>query len=189
MASSDMAKRTIESQTISLRLDKEIMTNLRKQSEYNFDSINTIVNKILRLYFTWYLPAQKAGLRFIHKDLLNSLIEYLTESEISKVAKKNGRSTFRDVIEMYGKEYSFSCILNFIDTWLRVTDLHYWHERTETAMTYTIEHGMNARWSLLLKKILQNIFEEVIPNSYLITTTDSRVGIKIDLTKIDEIDA
>jgi len=169
--------------TISLRFENGIMDQLRKQSGESSDSINSTVNKILKLYYSWYLPAQKGGLRFVHRDILDGIVEYLTADQITKVAKEAGVYAFKSVIEMSGKEYSLECIIDFIKTWLQVTALPYWHEENPFKVTYVVEHGMSRKWGLLLEKILGNLLEQINPNSCEVKSSESTIRIVIHLNK------
>jgi hypothetical protein len=172
--------------TISLRFEDGLMSQLRAQSEEGSDSINSTVNKILRLYYSWYLPAQKVGLRYVHKDVLNGIVEYLTEDQITKLAKGPGVNAFRSIIEMSGKEYSLECVLDFMKTWLQVTALPYWHEENSTKITYVIEHRMGKKWALFLEKVLVNIIEQISPNSYELKSNESTIRIVIYLDEKDK---
>jgi hypothetical protein len=173
--------------TISLRFEDDVMSQLRTQSEETSDSINSTVNKILKLYYSWYLPAQKAGLGFVHKDVLNGIAEYLTTDQITKVAKEAGGNAFKSVIEMSGKENSLDSIIDFIKTWLQVSALPYWHEESPTKVTYVIEHGMSRKWALFLEKILQNLLEQISRGSYDISSSESTVRIVIYLNEKEPV--
>lgn len=162
------------------------MSQLRTQSEEGSDSINATVNKILRLYYSWYLPAQKVGLRFVHKDVLNEIAEYLTEDQITKLARGSGVNAFRSIIEMSGKEYSLECIIDFMKTWLQVTALPYWHEENSSKVTYVIEHHMGKKWALFLEKVLGNIIEQISPNSYELKSNESTIRIVFHMDEKDK---
>jgi hypothetical protein len=173
--------------TISLRFEDDLMNQLRQQSEESSDSINSTVNKILKLYYSWYLPAQKAGLQFVHKGILNGMAEYLTTDQITKVAKETGVDAFKSLIEMSGKEYSLDCLIDFIKTWLQVTALPYWHEETPVKVTYVIEHGMGRKWALFLEKILENLLGQISHGSYEARSSESTIRIIIYLNEKEPV--
>ena len=50
-----MEKRLIES--ITLRIDKSILDELRNEAEQKMESLNTLSNQILKSHVVWHKPA------------------------------------------------------------------------------------------------------------------------------------
>jgi hypothetical protein len=75
-----------QTESITLRIDKELLDELRKESEDKLVSLNTLANQIIKLYVKWYSPAQRAGVMFIPKCFLASIMENLADYEVAKIA-------------------------------------------------------------------------------------------------------
>lgn len=53
-------KQSAPAQTITLRIE-DILNDLREESKHHMESINTIVNKVLKSYVDWHKPALQAN--------------------------------------------------------------------------------------------------------------------------------
>ena len=48
-----MSKRKRQTESLTLRIDKEILDKLRKESEQKTVSVNTLTNQIIKSYIKW----------------------------------------------------------------------------------------------------------------------------------------
>jgi hypothetical protein len=63
------AKRQTE--TLTLRIDKELLDELRKESDEKLLSLNTLANQIIKLYIKWYSPCTKSW-NYVYSKMLSS---------------------------------------------------------------------------------------------------------------------
>ena len=84
-----MNKRKRPTDSLTLRIDKEMLDGLRIESEQKMVSINTLANQIIRSYVKWYSPAQRAGIMFVPKCLLIHIIDNFAEYQIENLARKS----------------------------------------------------------------------------------------------------
>lgn len=63
------AKRPTES--LTLRIGKELLDELRKESDEKDLSLNTLANQIIKLYIKWYSPRTKSW-NHVHSKILSS---------------------------------------------------------------------------------------------------------------------
>ncbi len=76
-----------KTESITLRVEKNIMDELRDEADQRMESLNTLANQVLKAYVTWHKPAAKAGNHYVPKTLLADIFETLTEEQISQVAE------------------------------------------------------------------------------------------------------
>ena len=50
-----------KSESITFRIGKPILDDLRQEAEHKLKSINTLVNQIIKLYIIWHKPAKQSG--------------------------------------------------------------------------------------------------------------------------------
>ena len=126
-----MSKARRNTESITLRIDKGLLDELRKESNDKLVSLNTLANQILKLYIKWYSPAQRSGIMFIPRCFLASIMENLADYEISKISDEFKKSAYKETLLLMSKEYSLPVILELFDSWLHVSNMQYSRELDE----------------------------------------------------------
>jgi len=176
-----MNKRKRQTESLTLRIDKEMLDDLRKESEQKTVSLNTLTNQIIKSYIKWYSPAQRAGIMFVPKYLLISIIDNLAEYQIERLAEQFRKSGYEETLLMMSKEYSLPVILDLFDSWLNVSNMQFDRESSEGSLTYIINHGVGRKWSLFLEKVFWYIVKDLGITGARFDVTDGTVTIKINL--------
>jgi hypothetical protein len=176
-----MSRRKRQTESLTLRLDKEMLDDLRKESEQKTVSINTLTNQIIKSYIKWYAPARRAGIMFVPKCLLIAIIDNLAEYQMERLAEQFRKSGYEETLLMMSKEYSLPVILDLFDSWLNVSNMQFDRESSEGSLTYIINHGVGRKWSLFLEKVFWYIVEDLGITGARFDVTDGTVTIKINL--------
>jgi len=176
-----MNKRKRQTESLTLRIDKEMLDDLRKESEQKTVSLNTLTNQIIKSYIKWYSPAQRAGIMFVPKYLLISIIDNLAEYQMERLAEQFRKSGYEETLLMMSKEYSLPVILDLFDSWLNVSNMQFDRESSEGSLTYIINHGVGRKWSLFLEKVFWYIVKDLGITGARFDVTDGTVTIKINL--------
>jgi hypothetical protein len=176
-----MNKRKRQTESLTLRIDKEVLDDLRKESEQKTVSLNTLTNQIIKSYIKWYSPAQRAGIMFVPKCLLIPIIDNLAEYQIERLAEQFRKSGYEETLLMMSKEYSLPVILDLFDSWLNVSNMQFDRESSEGSLTYIINHGVGRKWSLFLEKVFWYIVKDLGITGARFDVTDGTVTIKINL--------
>ena len=176
-----MNKRKRQTESLTLRIDKEMLDDLRKESEQKTLSLNTLTNQIIKSYIKWYSPAQKAGIMFVPKCLLIPIIDNLAEYQIERLAEQFRKSGYEETLLMMSKEYSLPVILDLFDSWLNVSNMQFDRKSSEGSLTYIINHGVGRKWSLFLEKVFWYIVKDLGITGARFDITDGTVTIKINL--------
>lgn len=176
-----MNKRKRQTESLTLRIDKEMLDDLRKESEQKTVSLNTLTNQIIKSYIKWYSPAQRAGIMFVPKCLLIPIIDDLAEYQMERLAEQFRKSGYEETLLMMSKEYSLPVILDLFDSWLNVSNMQFDRESSEGSLTYIINHGVGRKWSLFLEKVFWYIVKDLGITGARFDVTDGTVTIKINL--------
>ena len=62
-------------ETVTFRIEHDALIELREESKLKMESLNILINQILKFYIEWHRPSLKAGNIPFSKRLLS---EYLT---------------------------------------------------------------------------------------------------------------
>lgn len=176
-----MNKRKRPTESLTLRIDKEMLDDLRIESEQKMVSINTLANQIIKSYIKWYSPAQRAGIMFIPKSLLIPIVDNLAEYQMETIAEEFRKSGYEETLLMMSKEYSIPVILDVFDSWLNVSNLQFDRESSDGSLTYIINHGLGRKWSLFLEKVFWYIVKDLGITGARFDMRDGTVTIKINL--------
>ena len=178
-----MNKQKRPTESLTLRLDKEMLDELRTESEQKMVSINTLANQIIKSYIKWYSPAQRAGFMYVPKSLFIPIIDNFAEYQMETLAENFRKSGYEETLLMMSKEYSIPAILDHFDSWLNVSNLQFDREYREGSLTYIINHGLGRKWSLFLEKVFWYIVKDLGITGARFDIIDGTVTIKINLKK------
>jgi hypothetical protein len=176
-----VSKRKRQTECLTLRIDKELFDLLRKESEQKMMSLNSLTNLVINSYIKWYLPAQKAGIMFVPKDVLSIIIDTLAEYQIAGIADQFRKTGYKETLLMMSKEYSLPVIIDLFDSWLNVSSMQFNREFSEGSITYIINHGIGIKWSLFLEKVFWYIVKDLGIRGAGFEVTEGTVTIKISL--------
>ena len=173
-----------QTETITLRLEKKILNKLRRESEQNQTSLNTLANQIFRQHIDWHSKASKAGYVPLLKPVIIKLLDRLSEEDVVQVAEEVSKDMFKDVILLMRDENDLASTLNHIETWIRMSGFPYKVEVEEDkeVYSYIIQHDMGKKFSLLLATRARVILER-LENQGNFVVTDNTIVLKVDVGK------
>jgi hypothetical protein len=91
-------KGKIESECITFRIERNLLEELRQESNEKVESINTLVNQILRQYVKWHNSASKTGLMYWSIALLTRMIDCLTDEEVVELAEYYVKNELKEIM-------------------------------------------------------------------------------------------
>jgi hypothetical protein len=149
-----------QSESITFRLDRTILNKLHHEANQKDISVNTLVGHIIRRHIDWHSNAAKAGFIAVRRGLLSSLINKLSEKEISSIAEYIAKNETKDFVLLLRNEYNIESALDVIETWIKISGYPYRHEVNYTRHSYVIQHDVGKNWSLYLSELYRFLFEE-----------------------------
>jgi hypothetical protein len=172
-------KGKIESECITFRIERNILEELRQESNEKVESINTLVNQIFRQYVKWHNPASKTGLMYWSIALLTRMIDFLTDEEVVELAEYYVKNELKGIMRMIGQEYTVSSFLDGFLTWLRVSSIRYKHMSNENVDDCAIYLNMGRKWSIWFENYLQFVFEDLKEKNVELEVTDNMVSFRL----------
>ncbi|MGN6822855.1 MAG: hypothetical protein ACTHJ7_08810 [Candidatus Nitrosocosmicus sp.] len=167
------------SESITFRMGKPILDDLRDEAEHKLKSINTLVNQIIKLYISWHKPAKKAGYGYFDKALISDMINLLSDEQIIKMAEQNYKLRFKDITLMLNSDISFLSYLEGILSWLEASAFNYKYNKNGDYRTLVLQFDMGRKWSLYFKTYMQFVLEYYKITDGQCEMTDNTVVIRI----------
>src|SRR4051812_34177446 len=90
-------KEDVESGTITFRIEKSMLEDLRQESEQTGISVNSLVNQIIKSYIQWNNPAKKAGIGHFSKIFHAKMINSFSEDQVINLSEDFCKHNFPDI--------------------------------------------------------------------------------------------
>ena len=168
-----------ESETITLRIEKSLLNELRQESEHHQNSINILVNQILRKYLQLYKPAKKAVIVLFPKVFLSKMLDNVTEHQVIKTTEDFCKNNLFELSNMLGIKTSLSSFMGGYCSWLEESGINYRVDTFDDTDTYVIQFDMGRNWSLYTIKAMQFVFDHYNMKNTQCEMTDNTVILKI----------
>ncbi|MFZ0224895.1 MAG: hypothetical protein WAM42_24695 [Candidatus Nitrosopolaris sp.] len=169
-----MSKRTRKvTTTITFRIDADTIDKLRVESTRHDVSLNTSVNKILKRHVQWDMFEPQAGTMPLAKPVVAELLANMSKEQITNLAKNVAKTAVQDILLVMKGKIDLDSFLSWFETLMKKAFIEINHtvENNDSTHRYTVKHNLGENWALLIKSLLQIIFNDVL-------------GIRIDIINL-----
>jgi hypothetical protein len=156
-----LGKEKIKTDSMTFRIEKDIMQKLREDAKNKGISLNTFINQIIRNFLDWYIFEPKIGMIPISKPVVVELFHSLTKEEISNIASNVGKSAIYDITLFMKSKVDIDSFLQWFELRVKNSPMQLYHTVNGKIHIYTIKHDICINWSYYYKVILERIFNEV----------------------------
>jgi hypothetical protein len=170
-----------QSESVTLRIEKNILEELHKEAEQKLESLNTLANQILKQYVYWYSHAAEAGMMYSPKPLLIRIMDKLTEEQINQVIDEHMKNDFYGMANMLIGGYNISSYLDNLESWMSASDIHHRHDVNDGIHTYIIHHGMGKNWCYFFERFFKALFKDMKLKYAEVKATDDTIVFKVNV--------
>lgn len=154
-----------KTESITLRLDKQVMDKLRLQSKNDGTSLNSLVNQLLSHSLDWDVVAAKAGWFPLPKYSFVSILDKLDEKTISEVGEQVGKILSKDMILKMRGSYNLAGWISVLKSRARAAGFGLTEMEDDNNVNFIMQHDMGLKSSLWFKSFYSGIFSELDPSS------------------------
>ena len=147
--------------TMTFRLDEEIIERLRTESKNIEISTNTLVNQALKRFLDWDMYQTKIGLVSINRPVFVEVFGNFTQKEIIEIASRLGKNEVRDIALFMKGKIDLDSFISWFEMRMMNSSVQVSHSIEKDIHTYVMKHDLGKNWSIYHKTILELIFEEV----------------------------
>jgi len=168
------------SESITLRFDKAILDELRVESEQKMESVNTLLNQIVKSYIHWHKPSKIAGLIYINKFLYKDIVEQLPDNTVNAIADVYAKHYFMDTIRMFDGIPSVTFYIDYLLKWLEISGFNYRVDEEESdAVTIKIQLDLGLKFSQFICAKIKSILETLKQTDVKVEYSDHIVMVRI----------
>jgi predicted DNA-binding ribbon-helix-helix protein len=181
-SSSPSPAKTTES--VTLRLDKDILDKLKKEAKEKQISLNVLMGQIAQQHLEWHSHSVKAGFITVRRGKIMKILEKITEKDIVEIAEYVAKKESKGFVMMLRNEYNITSALDVIETWIKISGYSYRHEIRGSEHSYIIQHEMGKKWSLYLRELYRFIFEDFGLPRVDFDVSDDMLSFRVDIGAI-----
>jgi hypothetical protein len=175
------AKPKSESESITFRVEKNVLDKLRAEAERKMESVNILGNQIFKEYVYWHSPAAEAGMMYASKKNLVRIMDKLTQEQINQIVDEHLKDEFVGQVEMITGEYNITSFLRSVEGWMSSSDIHYRHDVKDRIHTYVILHEMGKKWSYFFEWWFKGAFRTLKAKDAAVITADDTIVLKLSI--------
>jgi predicted DNA-binding ribbon-helix-helix protein len=154
--SDNSAVARVATESISFRLEEDMLDQLRRLAAERKVSLNSLVSLVLDHYIKLGIYDRTFGFFSISQDVLRLTLAKQTDEEIDKVVAVAGAKIHKQIIMyLYGK-VNKETIIDYLDIFGNRFET-FRHFREGQKHTMTIYHGINRQFSLLYYDVTKSI--------------------------------
>lgn len=173
------AKENIKSESITLRIEKLILDELRSEADQRMESVNTLVNQIIKSYIQWHKPAKKAGLGYFSKVLLAKSMNHLTDEKVIQITEEFCNHHLKDISNMLRTSNTFPSFMSGLRSWLDSSGYNFRYDISNGIDIYVIQFDLGRNFSLYFKTQMQLVFRQFNLKNAEAEMTDNTVILRI----------
>jgi hypothetical protein len=175
------AKPKSESESITFRVERNVLDKLRAEAERKMESVNILGNQIFKEYVYWHSPAAEAGMMYASKKNLVRIMDKLTQEQINQIVDEHLKDEFVGQVEMITGEYNISSFLRSVEGWMSSSVIHYRHDVKDRIHTYVILHEMGKKWSYFFEWWFKGAFKTLKAKDAEVNATDDTIVLKLSM--------
>ena len=176
--SNENEKRT-KTESISFRIERSVLNDLRDESIQKVESLNVLVNQIFRFYIDSHKPALLAGDIYFPKVLLLRIFDILSDEQIEKVAQDYTGRGLKEQMQMSKRKYNPLDYLAGLTHWLDVSGFPYEHEKIDGVHTVRMRFDMGKRWCVFVGRVHEILLRDFGLENSTVEVTDNTVMLSV----------
>ena len=133
--------------SITLRLNKEVLDQIKQVADTGGISINTLINQILSKEVNWDLPASKGGWIPLPQAALVAIMEQLDDKKVIQVAQENGKNIPKDLLLLMRGKIGVKEWVDILKYRALVAGFKYSEFEENNSVKFITQHNMGLKWS------------------------------------------
>lgn len=166
---------------MTFRLDENLITTLRSESERQYLSLNTMVNQILQRFVEWDMYESRLGMVSFLRPVAVELLKRMNRQEVIALAMGIGKSATNDAALFMKNKMDLDSFLSWLEVGMRYSCVEIKHNVDDSTQTYILKHELGLNYSLFYKTIVESIFNDTLGKHIDCSYSDSMLSFKVTI--------
>jgi hypothetical protein len=169
-------------ESISFRLDKDILAELKREAEQKQVNLNTLANQIFD-YYVKFANSAKTEMIPVTKATIMELVQRCSDDELKSIAERVFKKVSTDIAFQLRGKADFEAGIDILEYYLKATGVPYKHtidEHNKNRHTFIVQYGMGRKWSFYVAESVRAAFEPVLAKEAEYTITDNIIAITVE---------
>jgi hypothetical protein len=171
-------EKRIRTESVSFRIERSTLDDLREESKEKIESLNVLVNKILRFHIDFHKPILLVGHIYFPKTLISKIFDMLTDEQIEEVAEDYIKGA-KEQMQMSRQKYTPLDYLDGLRKWLNASAIPYEYQKTDSGVTLKIRYEMGKKWCIFSGRFHELMFRDFGVEDLTVEITDNTVTLTI----------
>lgn len=169
-----------KTQSTSFRIGSEVLKEITKEAHLREESVNTLVNQILRRFVEFDRYSKRINIIPAPKQLLVDLIYDCDDRKLKFLAERTF-TTLKDVALFMHKRQDLLAVLHILELYMKVAGIATDSTIDGNKHSFVVQHDMGLKWSEFTKELLSIVFEKLANNRPDFEITESCVTATVEL--------
>jgi hypothetical protein len=171
-------KRT-RTESVSFRIERSTLDDLRKESKQKTESLNVLVNQIFRFYIDSHKPFLLSGNTYFSKAFVSRTVGIPSDEQVEEAAEDYVKIEVKDQLHMSRRKYKPSDYIDRLCSWLDVSGFPYTHDKTDSGDIVRIRFDMGKKWYIFFGRVHKIMFRDFRVENSTVEITDNTVTLTI----------
>ncbi len=163
----------------SFRLNKDVLSKLKKEAESEKLSLNSLVNKVLEAHVNWHSSAAKLGIVPIGSEVLIDLFKNMTDDELKKLAKKNAAIISEDLL-LLRHEDTLDAFLDLAKDYFGICGFPFSTREKNGNFRITVKHTLGKKYSLYIEEMVKIKIYDYTKEKPDVTSTANTITLSVN---------
>ena len=163
----------------SFRLNKDVLSKLKKEAGSENLSLNSLVNKVLEAHVNWHSSAAKLGIVPINSEVIKELFKNMTDNEVKKLAKNMVPNISEDLL-LLRHEDSLDAFLDLAQDYFGVCGFPFSVQEKNSHYKITVRHTLGKKYSQYIEEIVRIKINEYTKEKPDVKSTTHTITLSIN---------
>jgi hypothetical protein len=151
----DLEHKETKSDTLTFRIEHGVVNDLRSESIEKGESLNVLMNQILKDYVSYYKPAKKAGNIHFPRVLISRLFDNLSYEKIEIIVQEHMGNDPQEQMNIFKQDFTLSVFISMLRDWLNASDFPFTQSQNSSGETITVRLDMGRKYSAFFGRCME----------------------------------
>ncbi len=163
----------------SFRLNKDVLSKLKKEAESEKLSLNSLVNKVLEAHVNWHSSAAKLGIIPIGSEVIIELFKNMTDDALKKLARKNAAIISEDLL-LLRNEDTLDAFLDLAQDYFGICGFPFSIREKDGNFRITVKHTLGKKYSLYIEEMVKIKIYDYTKEKPDVTSTSNTITLSLN---------